>query len=243
MKQKQFKVKLAKSIVTLFVFLAAMTVNAQEVSVGADIVSGYVWRGTNLGGVSIQPSISVAHSGFSLTAWGSVGLESTDIKEFDLTLGYGIGGFSAALTDYWFDKSYVGGDDEIILVPNNYFKYAAHSTAHVYEATLGYDFGLFSLSWNTNFAGADYAKANGKRAYSSYAEAVVPFKLGGYDFAAEVGLTPWEGAYSNELNVTNIGLKVAKNIVVTESFTIPAFAKVVLNPNSEQAYFVFGITF
>ncbi|KAA6309264.1 hypothetical protein EZS27_039207, partial [termite gut metagenome] len=119
----------------------------------------------------------------------------------------------------------------------------AHSTAHVYEATLGYDFGLFSLSWNTNFAGADYAKANGKRAYSSYAEAVVPFKLGGYDFAAEVGLTPWEGAYSNELNVTNIGLKAAKNIVVTESFTIPAFAKVVLNPNSEQAYFVFGITF
>ncbi|KAA6307858.1 hypothetical protein EZS27_040468, partial [termite gut metagenome] len=153
MKQKQFKVKLAKSIVTLFVFLAAMTVNAQEVSVGTDVASGYVWRGFDLGGVSVQPSISVAYSGFSLTAWGSIGLESADTREFDLTLGYGIGGFSAALTDYWFDKSYV--DDGP--VPNNYFKYAAHSTAHVYEATLGYDFGLFSLSWNTNFAGADYA--------------------------------------------------------------------------------------
>ncbi|KAA6347761.1 hypothetical protein EZS27_004785 [termite gut metagenome] len=233
MKQKQFKVKLTKSIVTLFVFLAVMTVNAQEVSVGTDVVSNYIWRGTYGGGVSIQPSISVAQSGFSLTAWGSVGLESTDTKEFDLTLGYGIGGFSVALTDYWFDT-----------LNNRYFKYAAHSTAHVYEATLGYDFGIFSLSWNTNFAGSDYyTKESSERSYSTYAEAVVPFKLGGYDFTAEVGLTPWEGFYSNKLNLTNIGLKATKNIVVTESFTIPAFAKVVLNPNSEQAYFVFGITF
>lgn len=34
------------------------------------------------------------YKGFSLGAWGSVGFESTDTKEFDLTLGYSIGGFS-----------------------------------------------------------------------------------------------------------------------------------------------------
>ncbi|KAA6342730.1 hypothetical protein EZS27_009533 [termite gut metagenome] len=232
MKQKQFKVKLAKSIVTLFVFLAAMTVNAQEVSIGTDVVSNYIWRGTNLGGVSIQPSISLAQSGFSLTAWGSVGLESTDTKEFDLTLGYGIGGFSAALTDYWFNN-----DDQDV-----YFKYN-EGTVHLYELTLGYDFGPLSVSWNTNLGGDDYVKENGKKAYSSYAEVAVPFKLGGYDFAAEAGLTPWEGVYSNKFNITNIGLKATKNIVVTESFTIPAFAKITVNPYEDKAYFVFGITF
>ena len=65
-----------------------------EASVGADLVSGYIWRGQDLGGVSIQPSLSVAYKGFSLGAWGSAGIESADTKELDLTLGYSTGGFS-----------------------------------------------------------------------------------------------------------------------------------------------------
>ena len=48
-----------------------------EASVGADIVSGYIWRGQDLGGVSLQPSASIAYKGFSLEAWGSVGIEKT----------------------------------------------------------------------------------------------------------------------------------------------------------------------
>ena len=52
-----------------------------EASVGADLVSGYIWRGQDLGGVSIQPSLSVAYKGFSLGAWGSAGIESADTKE------------------------------------------------------------------------------------------------------------------------------------------------------------------
>ena len=72
-----------------------------EASVGADLVSGYIWRGQDLGGVSIQPSLSVAYKGFSLGAWGSAGIESADTKELDLTLGYSTGGFSISVTDYW----------------------------------------------------------------------------------------------------------------------------------------------
>ena len=74
-----------------------------EASVGADLVSGYIWRGQDLGEVSIQPSLGIAYKGFSLGAWGSVGFESTDTKEFDLTLGYSTGGFSVSVTDYWFN--------------------------------------------------------------------------------------------------------------------------------------------
>ncbi|MDR2809032.1 MAG: hypothetical protein LBB84_00535 [Tannerellaceae bacterium] len=219
--------------ISLLVVLGSSAVKAQEnveVSIGADVVSGYIWRGIDLGGASIQPSISVVKSGFSLTAWGSVGIDSSDTKEFDLTLGYGAGGFSVAVTDYWFNSA------------PRYFDYRAHG-AHVFEATLGYDFGPVALSWNTNVAGYDYYKTNGKRAYSSYVEAVVPFKLGGLDFSAEIGATPWEGAYSDALNVTNIGLGVSKEIKVTDSFTLPAFAKVTANPFEDKAYFVFGLTF
>ena len=38
-----------------------------EASVGADLVSGYIWRGQDLGGVSIQPTLSVSYKGFSLS--------------------------------------------------------------------------------------------------------------------------------------------------------------------------------
>ena len=42
-----------------------------EASVGADLVSSYIWRGKELGDVSIQPSVSLSWKGLSLTAWGS----------------------------------------------------------------------------------------------------------------------------------------------------------------------------
>ena len=132
-----------------------------EASVGADLVSGYIWRGQDLGGVSVQPSLGISYKGFSLGAWGSVGFESTDTKEFDLTLGYSIGGFSVSVTDYWFNTQVETGiddDGETIFATNKYFKYGAHSTAHVFEAQVGYDFGPLAVNWYTNFAGADGVK-------------------------------------------------------------------------------------
>ena len=205
-----------------------------EASVGADLVSGYIWRGQDLGGVSIQPSLGISYKGLSLGAWGSVGFESSDTKEFDLTLGYSTGGFSISVTDYWFNTQ----------VPTNkYFKYGAHSTAHVFEAQVGYDFGPLALSWNTYFAGDDYTKENGDRAYSTYVGISAPFKLGGLDWSAEVGLTPWEGAYANKFNVTNLTLKAEKEIKFTNSFSLPTFAQVTFNPHTQGAYFVFGVSF
>ena len=72
-------------------------------TISADFVSRYIWRGQDLGHVSVQPTLGVAYKGLSLTAWGSVGLmESSDTKEFDLTLAYATGGFNVGITDYWF---------------------------------------------------------------------------------------------------------------------------------------------
>ena len=204
-----------------------------EASVGADLVSGYIWRGQDLGGVSIQPSLSVAYKGFSLGAWGSVGFESKDTKEMDLTLGYSTGGFSVSVTDYWFD-----GDA-------GYFHYGAHNTAHVFEAQLGYDFGPVAVNWYTNFAGADGVKENGDRAYSSYISVAAPFKLGGLDWTAEIGATPWETDFygASGFAVCDLSLGASKDIKITKSFSLPLFAKATWNPRSEGAYFVVGLSF
>ena len=203
-----------------------------EASVGADLVSGYIWRGQDLGGVSLQPSASVAYKGFSLEAWGSVGFESKDDKELDLTLGYSTGGFSVSVTDYWFN----GGP--------GYFHYGARNTAHVFEGQIGYDFGLLAINWYTNFAGADGVNKEGDRAYSSYLSLVAPFSLGGLDWTAEIGATPWATDFygSNGFAVCDVSLGANKEIKITDSFSLPLFVKATWNPRTEGAYFVVGLS-
>lgn len=206
-----------------------------EASVGLDIVSGYLWRGQDLGNVSIQPSAGVSYKGFSLSAWGSVGFDKEDDKEFDLTLGYGIGGFSVSVTDYWFNSG------------AGYFHYGAHNTAHVFEAQVGYDFGPVAVNWFTNFAGDDGLNKSGKRAYSSYISVAAPFRLGGIDWTAEVGATPWATTFYNDgangFEVCDVTLKASKELKITDKFSLPVFAQLTWNPATEGAYFAAGLSF
>ena len=230
-----------KKIVLMAMMIATgMSATAQdkvETTVAADVVSNYIWRGQDLGDVSLQPTLGVSYKGLSLTAWGSVGLtDPLDTKEFDLTLAYTTGGLNIGITDYWFNA---GLDPDA-----RYFKYDAHGTNHVFEANIGYDFGPLSLQWFTNFAGNDGTNKDGKRAYSSYMEVVVPFKLATVDWTATAGAVPWATTSygTNGFAVTNLSLKATKEIKVTDTFSIPVFGQVVGNPCSQKAYLVFGFT-
>ena len=110
---------------------------------------------------------------------------------------------------------------------------------------MGYDFGFASLQWYTNFAGADGTNKDGERAYSSYVEANVPFKLAGCDWNATVGAVPYATSFyadASNFAVTNVSLKASKDIKITDSFSVPVFAAVTANPSTEKAYFVFGLT-
>lgn len=208
-----------------------------ETTISGDIVSSYIWRGQDLGNVSLQPTLGVGYKGLSLTAWGSVGLtDASDTKEFDLTLAYTIGGLNIGVTDYWLNE---GLDPK-----NRYFKYDAHETNHVFEANIGYDFGFASLQWFTNFAGNDGVNKDGKRAYSSYAEVAVPFKLVTVDWTAAAGVVPYATDYygTTGFAVTNLTLRADKEIKVTDSFSIPVFGQVTANPCSQKAYLVLGLT-
>ncbi len=230
-----------KKIVFVAVCLATgLSATAQdevETTVAADVVSEYVWRGMDCGSAAIQPTLGIGYKGLSLTAWGSYGLVDTnDAKELDLTLAYSTGGFNIGLTDYWFSA---GLDPE-----GRYFKYDAHSTNHVFEANIGYDFGVASLQWFTNLGGNDGVNKDGDRAYSSYVELGVPFKLAAVDWSATVGAVPYATSLygTNGFAVTNLSLKATKDIKVTDTFSIPVFAQVAANPCAQRAYLVFGFT-
>ena len=221
----------------LAVSMATLAQEKVETTICSDVVSSYIWRGQDLGDVSVQPTLGIGYKGLSLTAWGSVGMsDPSDTKEFDLTFGYAIGGLNIGITDYWFNN---GLDPE-----NRYFKYDAHGTNHVFEANVGYDFGLASLQWFTNFAGNDGMNNDGKRAYSSYVELTVPFKLAAVDWTATAGAVPFSTDFygTDGIAVTNLALKAAKDIKVTDTFSIPVFGQVVANPCSQKAYMVIGFT-
>ena len=226
-------------IITLLLS-GAVTAGAQdavETTLGTDIVSHYVWRGQDLGGVSVQPTLGIGYKGLSLSAWSSVGLSNpSDTREFDFTLAYSAGGFNIGVTDYWFSE----GPEPLA----RYFKYGSGSTNHVFEAFAGYDFGFASLQWYTNFAGNDSVRENGKLAYSSYLEANVPFALGGVDWTATAGVVPFATDFygTDGFACINLALTATKDIKVTDSFSIPVFAQLAANPNSGHAYLVLGIT-
>lgn len=211
-----------------------------ETTLGADFVSSYIWRGQDLGSTAVQPTFGVGYKGLSLTAWGSYGLVNpADTKEFDLTLAYTIGGLNIGVTDYWFNQVTSGGDPD-----GRYFRYNAHGTNHVFEANIGYDFGVASLQWFTNFAGNDGVNKDDKRAYSSYVEATVPFALGGVDWAATAGVVPFATDFYGTTGaaVTNLSLKASKEVKVTDTFRLPVFGQVVANPCSQKAYMVLGVS-
>ena len=206
-----------------------------ETTVETDVVSQYVWRGLDLGQASLQPTLGISYKGLSLSAWGSVGLTNADdIREIDLTLGYTVSGLNISITDYWVTD---GLDPK-----NRYLRYNTHSTNHVFEANIGYDFGPLSLQWYTNIAGNDGLTSKDKRAYSSYIEANVPFKLGGCDWLTTLGAVPFNTDYydADGFIINNVSLRADRDIKITDSFSIPVFGQISVNPSSEHAYFVFG---
>ena len=203
-----------------------------ETTISGDVVSSYIWRGQKLGNVSLQPTLGLSYKGLSLISWGSVGLDVTETKELDFTLGYTYKGFNVGVTDYWFSNG-------------SYFQYKAHQTTHIWEANVGYDFGFLSVKWFTNFAGNDGVNKNGERAYSSYFEMTAPFRLGGLEWTATLGAVPWRSTSydANGFCITNVSLRATKDFVIKEKYHLPVFAGLTGNPRAEKLYIIFGTSF
>ena len=205
-----------------------------EIGLGADVVSQYIWRGMELGHPSLQPQLSAAWKGLSLSAWGNIGLtNNNDARELDLTLSYSIGGLSVGVNDYWAD-----GFD------TRYFYYKHPDTGHSFEGFVAYDFGILNVSWQTFFAGYDHMLESDRRAYSSYFEVGAPFRLATCEWRAAAGFVPWKSDYYSTTGfaVTNLSLRAMKEVKITDSFSLPLFGELIANPCHQNMYFVFGFT-
>ena len=211
---------------------------AVTVSLGADVVSSYLWRGQECGGFSVQPSFSVTFNrpGISVGAWASAelfqkGADALNMTEIDLSMSWNpIEALTVGVTDYYFHTDGFFGAWNF-----------SSGSSHTLEANLAYDFGPLALAWNTVVAGSDLGP-NDDRAYSTYVEVSAPWKLAGVDGSASVGASLWDDGFTL---IDTDGFKVC-NVTLTankELFSVPFYGQIVYNPALDKIYFAVGVSF
>ncbi len=222
-----------KSVLLLIIIISISTINAQEeekskasFDVGVDFASRYVWRGLEFSdSPAIQPYAEYTSGNFTLGAWASYETGGQVVgQEFDIYAGYSFGAVSLGFTDYSFP---VDG------ISDGYFQ----MKNHIGEATLSFD-GIenfpLSILLGINVYNDD--------ANSVYTEIGYPFTIGATELSAFVGAGNEIYSVDGEFAVTNFGISAAKDIKITDSFSLGVSTSAIFNPDTEDAYLVFLIS-
>lgn len=228
---KSLRIYLLSALVALVSCFSV--VNAQEetasespFSIGADVVSNYVWRGTKFGGPSIQPGLEVGLGNFAIGAWGSFSLNGFDIQENNFYITYSVGNLGLSLTDYYYQGPL--------------FDFSDTAGSHAFEVGASYNFGNFGL-----LAGLvlNEAPGAGSAGGDLYIEANYAFEY--FSLFAGVGngwYTLDEDPTKDEFGLVNLGISAEKEINAG-NLSIPVFGSVIVNPQAEIAYLVVGFSF
>ena len=91
------------------------------------------------------------------------------------------------------------------------------------------------------FAGADKNEKGNLQA-STYLSASYVFRLpANIVMTPAVGFTPWKGMYHRKAAFTDLSLKAAKEISLSNQLTIPLFVQAIVSPVYDRTYLVAGI--
>ncbi len=233
--------------VYLSIFCAALalfstsTVRAEGVgySIGTDVVSSYVFRGTTLGmGPAIQPGAELTYGGFALGAWGSTGIFDSSCNELDLYLNYSIGGFSVGATHYYYFDG-VAGDDKAS------FFGEGTQTEVMLSYTISDELPL-SISWYTMVGGCEKGLLADpeKRPFSSYLELGYSHSLtSGLSLSYTAGMSPWTGVWGEGFTVPNLSVRADYELALGDACTMNAFLQPVYNTISDDFMCVLGCGF
>ena len=209
-----------------------------QVSLGADVVSRYVWRGVDFGeSMSVQPSLSFSAGGFEIGSWGSYSYAplSSGYNEHDIWASYSFGSVSLMLTDYYFPN---GGFD--------FFDFdgaqgdTASGGAHWIESSISYS-GSESFPISVLFG----AFIHNDPETSTYLEIGYPLSVDGADLSFFAGATLAETAFygTEGAGLISVGVSASKEVTVTESFALPISVSYILNPNAQRTFLTFGVSF
>jgi len=216
---------------------------AQSVSLGADVVSRYIWRGLDFGeSASFQPGLTVSLDKLEFGAWGSYSISASGAaaNENDLwasfTHSFESGAsLSLGVTDYYFPNLLVTDDGG-----EEYALDFRDGDAHTLEIWA-------SLAGPESLPLSIYAGRLLDDDGSIYAEVGAPLiEAEGVELAAHLGYVGGESAFyvTEGAGVVNVGVTASTELAITESFAPPVSVSYVVNPSKEgsRAYLFFGLS-
>ena len=202
--------------------LSTTTVKAQDF--GADVVSSYVWRGTQFGtGPVIQPwfTLPTITDALELGVWGSFPVAGGDqTYELDLYASYDFGPLALTVTNYTFPGATGAYGDDYGLFDGD-LEVTASGSIGAIGLTVGYftDLEALYIEAGTSIAGMDLAIGYGS-------DAAGAFYVGDEDSG-----------------LVNVSLGGSKDIKITEDYSLPLFGSFIYNPTAEAAFMVVGVSF
>ena len=213
----------------------ATSASGQSASIGADIVSRYVWRGADFGeSLSVQPALTFGFGGLEVGAWGSYSISASGAgaNENDIWATYTIeasngAAISFGATDYYFPAP--GAEEGF-----------SYTNSHTLELSLSV---TGPESFPISLFGGVLARNDPDN--SVYLEASLP--VSAFE-EIEVGLvagmvTGASGFYGTEGGaVVNLGISASKALEITDSFAPPVSVSYIFNPDQDRAYLVFGLS-
>lgn len=238
-----------KIIFILFMLLSTTMGYSQENSkpesvfhMGVDLQTKYVWRGMEMmtedAAPAVFPQINYQSNGFYAYAMGGYSINGK-YSEVDLGVSYTCKWLTIGVNDYYYPTTATAED--------RYFNFKSRETGHWFEGvvTISPESIPAYLTVSNFFAGAD-KKADGKQAYSTYAE------IGGhYDFLDDHSLSLAVGAafnkscyngYEHDFSICNIELKYTYSLELRKS-TLPLSVAYIINPVYEKAHVNFTASF
>ena len=212
----------------------ANPVAAQEFSLGADVVSRYVWRGIDFGNsASIQPSLEFSAGKLVIGTWASYAMSpvSADASEHDLYLSYTAGPISIGVTDYYFPNSKGEAAD--------FFNFENPDGAHVLEPFISFN-GVEGFPVTILAAINAYNEAD----QSIYLNASIAPTVQDVDLSLGAGFSARESEWyaTGGFSMIDLSIGASKSIPFTNKFKLPVFVQYILNPTAERSYLVFGFS-
>ncbi len=224
--------------------------DGMDVSVSADFVSRYVWRGIPVNdAANIQPAITFEYENLGFGLWGSSALSKVTGDECDYALSQEV--------DFWAEYGFEFGSGMSLsaIITDYYFPHA------------GVEFSNFNNYDDEDGAGAHIVEIGGT---FSGPEAL-PVNLSAYmnihndegdnvyfqlDHSRMIGNTAMDlflgaaaGSEDNpdyygaeEFELINVGLTASRTIPVTDQFALPVFVSWIVNPNTDVSFLTFGFS-
>jgi hypothetical protein len=236
---KTFNLKLIVSKLLLFIIITT-PLYAQELSVGSDFVNRYIWRGTDFGNSpSIQPTVAFSAGGLTIGFWGAYATNDV-YQETDFYGGYSFdldksGSIYLGYTDYMFpgsgfDISNFNNYDDPNGPGSHFIEInASYSGPEKLPISVAFNIFVHNVKDNPVYFELGYA---------------VPVK--DVELSLFLGGSAGNGAAyygsTKKFDVVNTGIKASKEIKITESFSLPVFGSVFVNPATNSLFYLVGFS-